>query len=124
VELAEVRGQLEQLTARDAALARRDRVITLLQEYELPLPDSRSDAARQVVSDQFVESLMKAADDQTVRRLIEERAALVQSATRWTTAKGRSAARPVSRDQGAVAFAAGGHRAVDAKEFATAVCGR
>jgi len=123
-QLAEVRRQLDELTARDAALARREQIVALLEEHELPLPNRSDDTARQLVSEQFVESLMKAPDEDTLRRLVEERAALVRSAARWATTRGRSSARPMSRDQSAVEFGANGHHPRDAREFAAAICSR
>ena len=77
-----------------------------------------------MVSEQFVETLMKAPDDESVRRLVEERAALVRSASRWTAGRGRTSTRPVSRDQGIAEFSANGYRPNDGKEFAAAICGR
>ena len=121
-QLEELQHQLDQSAIRAATLERRGRILELLQEHNLPLPDSRYEASRRITSDQFVESLFNAADDDTVRRLVEERAALVTSANRWNTEKGRLPSRPVSRDQLSVGANAGGSIR-DAKEFAAAICG-
>ena len=120
--LEEVNRQLDQATAREAAVERRERIVELLQEHNLPLPGSRHEASRRITSDAFVESLLGAADDDTLRRLVAERAELVQTASRWTSEGGRSRSRPVSRDQLAVGFGSNGS-VRDAKEFAAAIRG-
>jgi hypothetical protein len=124
VLLEDMRTRLDEFAARDAAVRRRNRVAELLHEHGLPTPDIDNESARHVVSEQFVETLMNAADDRTVRRLIEERAALVRSAQDWQSEHRRNRGQPVSRDQVAVAFGAGGSQVRNAREFAAAVRGR
>jgi hypothetical protein len=123
VELAEARNRLDEVAAREALVERRARVVALLQEHELPLPEGRSDADRQIVSDRFLETLMTAPDD-SLRRLVEERAALIHAASRWGTAHRRNANRPVSRDRLAAASTHVGIGHPTAKEFAAAIGGR
>ena len=120
--LTEARRRLDEVAARDALVKRRARVVTLLEEHELPTPYNRSEAARAIVSDEFIKSLIHAADEAQMRRLVEERAALVQSAARWN-GEARASRRPVARDQ--FAAAAGPHRDPDqsAREFANAISG-
>jgi hypothetical protein len=122
-QLEQVQSQLDQIAARDAALERRGRIAELLQEHNLPLPDSRDESSRRIVSDHFVETLLGAADDAALRRLVEERAAIVRSAKRWNNDRGASNPRPVSRDQLAVSHGTNGV-VRDAQEFAAAICGR
>lgn len=122
-QLEQVQSQLDQAAAREAAHGRRGRIVELLQEHNLPLPDSRDEASRRIVSDHFVETLLGATDDAALRRLVEERAAIVRSASRWNTDRGGSNPRPVSRDQLAVSHGTNGV-VRDAQEFAAAICKR
>jgi hypothetical protein len=94
-----------------------------LQEHDLPLPTADGMADSYLISPQFVESLMSVPKDEDIRRLIEERAALVRSACNW---KGNSRSRdrrPRSRDQVAVVSAAGGSRIENAADFAGSLRG-
>ncbi len=116
-QLESLQQQLDQAALRTATLERRGRIVELLQEHHLPLPDSRHEASRRITSDQFVESLLNAADDDSLRRLVEERAALVKSANRWNQEERRTPSRPVARDQ----LTVGSSVVRDAKEFAAAV---
>jgi hypothetical protein len=122
-QLESLQNELDQATVRSATLERRGRILELLQEHHLPLPDSRYEASRHITSEQFVESLLSAADDETLRRLVEQRAALVKSATRWNLENGRLPSRPVSRDQLTVGPNVSGNIR-DAREFAAAICER
>ena len=120
-QLQDVRGHLDLLAAREAAAQRRERISQLLLEHELPLPQSKDESARRIVSDHFLQTLMTASTDDAVRRLVEERAALVHSARDWRGGNGRGGRRPVSRDQTALVFGAGGNRVHTAEEFAAAI---
>jgi hypothetical protein len=122
-QLEQVQTQLDEVTAREATSRRRGRIVELLQEHKLPLPDGSDQASRRITSDEFVESLLSAEDDDALRRLIEERADLVRSANRWNYERTSPNASPVSRDQVALAHGAGGG-VRNAQEFAAAICGR
>jgi hypothetical protein len=123
VQLEQLQSQLDQVAAREAASRRRERIVELLQEHQLPLPDKRDETARQLVSDSFIAALYGAADDATLKQLIEERAALVRSANRWIGDQSPNASpRPVSRDPHSLAPGAGATR--NAQEFAAAIGGR
>ena len=122
-QLEQVRSELDELAAREAAAERRRRVEELLVEHGLPLPGGGGEAARQITSGEFVDRLMKATDEQAVRRLVEERAAIVRSARCWDDGRRTNCSRPTSRDQFALAFRGTGHRVASAKEFAAAVRG-
>ena len=123
-QLQEVRGRLEEMIARDEASRRRERILQLLQENNLPLPSSEGVVDSQLVGPRFIETLMQAADDQTVRRLIQERAELVRAACQWNGHQSRNDRRPRSRDQVGLAAAANGTAVRSAAEFAAAVRGR
>jgi len=68
-------------------------------------------------------SLLAAAGDTQMRQLVEERAALVQSAQSWRSFAERSQLRPTSRDQLAADARSGGVIRT-AQEFAAAISGR
>jgi len=121
-QLKLMRQELDVLNARDAAGRRRDLVLELLQEHELPLPAKGGDGESNLVSRQFVETLMHAADDDSVRRLVEERAALVRSAGDWNGQR-REAGRPRSRQQLEFPFMRAGNGPATAKEFVAAIRG-
>jgi hypothetical protein len=121
-QLAEVRRQLDEVATREAAFRRRERIWELLKEHDLPLPARDGAAKSSVVSQQFLESLMRAADDDSLRRLVEERAELVSSAADWTGRRQRGG-RPRSRDQVALSDAGFGNRPRNGAEFAAAVRG-
>jgi hypothetical protein len=67
---------------------------------------------------------MTAPNEDTVRRLVEERAVLVHMARDWHRENGRSVRRPVSRDQTTLAFGTNGNRVHSAAEFAAAIRAR
>lgn len=122
-QLEQVQSQLDEATAREATAQRRGRIVELLQEHSLPLPYSRDQASRQITSDPFLETLLRAADDAALRQLVEERAALIRSAKEWKHEQTSRNPRPVSRDQFAVSQVAN-RTARNAQEFAAAICGR
>jgi hypothetical protein len=122
-QLEEAQGQLDQIAARDAAIKRRERIVELLQEHDLPLPNGRHDVARQITSEHFVQTLIGAADEDTLRRLVEERALLVRSANEWAGNVRRKNSRPLSRDQITVARGGSGSPALNSKQFAAAITG-
>jgi hypothetical protein len=118
--LDELRRQLDEALAREQASQRRQRICELLQEHGLPLP-AGDQGSRRIVSDEFVETLMKAIDEPAIRRLVRERAELVRCASQWIPeARDR---RPRSKDQITVALGASGKNIRGAKEFAAAVRG-
>lgn len=122
-QLEQLQSQLDAATAREVAAERRDRINELLQEHQLPMPESDDPASRRITSDEFVATLVGAADDQSLRRLVEERAALVRSAGRWNHGRSQPNANPVSRDQRSIT--GGTAMSVrNAQEFAAAICSR
>ncbi len=79
-ENASMRADIDRLRAEKSLAERRGRVKTLLAEYELPDPDVDGPASRAIVSDEFLGAVLGAADDAAMRRIVEQRAALVRSA--------------------------------------------
>jgi hypothetical protein len=123
LEIEQLRGRFDELAAREAAAERRRRITELFVEHGLPLPGRIGNAARQIVSEQFMQSLMNAGDDATLRRLVKERAELVHAASNWIAETDGGDHRPRSRHQSLPAGETGrnGHTAA---EFAAAVRGR
>ena len=121
--LEQVRAQLDEMIAREQSQRRRERVLQLLQEHDLPLPTASGAAESYLVSPQFVETLMHAADEETMRQLIAERAELMRSACHWNGGRHLANRRPRSRDQVAVTQRSLGGRIQGGKEFAAAVRG-
>jgi hypothetical protein len=117
-----VRRQLDEMLAKEEASRRRGQIVQLLQEYDLPLPTGHDRSAPRIVSEQFMQTLMQAGDEE-LRSLVEERAALVRSASRWANGKSATDRRPKSKDQLAVAFGASGRCVRSIAEFAAAVRG-
>ena len=93
-QVATLRHELDALTAHEAATRRRERIVELLEEHDLPLPASGGHADSLLVSPHFIETLMRATDDTTVRRLVEERAELVRAACLWNGKRKPSDRRP------------------------------
>lgn len=123
-QLEELRAQVDALAAREATAKRHERILALIQEHDLPLPSGADAASSSLVSPQFMESLMRAPNDERVRQLVEERAELVRSAGRWTNCKLPVGQRPRSRDQTAVSLPTSEGRPRNGVEFATAIRGR
>jgi len=88
-----------------------------LAEYHLPAPDASGPAAKAIVSETFLQSLLSAPDEASMRQLVEDRARLVASATVWEAASKPVHRQPISRDQTALDSAP----AHDAKSFARAI---
>jgi hypothetical protein len=114
---------MDEMLAKEETSRRREQVLQLLQEFDLPLPSARDVAARRIVSDEFLQSLMQAPTDAEVRSLVEARAALIQSASGWATGRLTSDRRPKSKDQLAISAAPYGRPLRTAAEFAAAVRG-
>jgi len=122
-QLAQVRRRLDEMLAKEEAGRRREQVVQLLQEYDLPSPTGRNSAAGRLVSDDFLQTLMQAPTDAELRSLVEQRAALVRSASQWTNGRSIGDRRPKSKDQLAIAFGASVAPVRTAADFAAAVRG-
>ncbi|MCC7475123.1 MAG: hypothetical protein IT425_06980 [Pirellulales bacterium] len=120
-EFTKVRRALDEATSCAAAAKRRSRALELLQEHGLPLPGGEGDPTRSLVSPQFFESLMMAADDAQLEQLVEERAALVKSASRWAESGPAHVGRPKAKGQHAIFAATQLPPVRTAAEFAAAL---
>jgi len=98
-ELDELRAEVERLTARETAHQKRVLVRRLLREFELPDPETGDARAESVVGRRFLDSVLAAPDEETMRDLIEERARLVKSLGRAPWSTDASGARPLARDR-------------------------
>ncbi len=110
-QLDQVRRRLDEMVAKEEVSRRRERMLQLLQEFDLPLPESRDAAARRIVSDEFLESLMRAPSDAELRSLVESRAVLIRSASQWIGGRSSRERRPKSKDQLTVPAVTGRQRA-------------
>ncbi len=102
-ELEQLRAQLEVSQAQAAMLQRRQRIVELLREHQLPVPAEEMsptegfDEGSHIVSQAFFETLM-GVDDGELESLIIERAELVRSVSHWSH-RLASVLGPQSRDQ-------------------------
>jgi hypothetical protein len=97
--LEQLRGERDALVTREQAARRREQIFELLQEYDLPLPSRNGALDSHLAGRDFIGTLMRAANDEAVRQLVEERAALVRSAWQWSNERRAATRRPSSRDQ-------------------------
>jgi hypothetical protein len=116
-EVSRLRQEIDGLKAKEAAAERRTKVEALLIEYHLPAPDATDPAAKAIVSETFLQSLLAAPDEPSMRRLVEDRARLVTSAKAWEGATKFPHRQPTSRDQSSFAP----QPLLDAKSFASAI---
>ena len=119
---SQLRRELDELHAKEAAVERRELIARLLTEHNLPLPMVGDQAAARIVSEAFLHELMQAPAEK-LRSLVEERAALVRSAFRWPANQSTSHHGPKSKDQATAHGGAPHGRPTTAAEFATAVRG-
>ena len=116
-EIIELRGEVDRLRAAEAAAARRAQAKALLTEFALPDPESGDPTVRTLISETFWQSLLAAADHETMRSIVVERAQLIRNAS---DLNGRPQhAWPRSRDQHDAERGATG--VLDAKAFARAL---
>jgi len=124
-QLEQVRNRLDEMLAQKEMSRRRDRIAQLLEQYHLPNPSAEDAARSGLVSPQFMETLMRATDDESVSRLVEERAALIRSACEWRyERRGSNGSRPRSRQQMEFSFMSDGSPLRNAAEFASAIRSR
>jgi hypothetical protein len=121
--LEEARNHLDAMLMESEAARRRERIEQLLEQYDLPLPSTSASGPSQLVSSQFIDTLMRTDSDERVQQLIEERAELVRSACEWRGQRRLPApsGRPRSRDQLALQQIAERRRTHTAQEFAAAI---
>ena len=115
-EVRRLEAEVARLTLAESLHQKREAARQLLREFHLPEADSADPVEAAVTSKRFVESLLAAADAEAMRRLVEERARLVQSLGGGGEASRAAAGgAPRSRDQ----HLADGVEACDARS----VCG-
>ena len=112
--MQEAESRADQAIAKLKLIERGELIRTLLERHGLPASPSEP-----LLPASFVESLMKADEDQ-VERLIEQRAGLIREAAAWHRRRSMGGAHPVSRDQAAV-LAGVVHHEEDPGEFARAI---
>ncbi len=79
-EAVNLRAEVDRLRAEKSIAERRTRLKKLLAEFALPDPDLDGTGARAIVSDELLHAALAAPDEAAMRRIVEDRAALVQSA--------------------------------------------
>lgn len=115
--VSRLEAELERLRAAEALEEKKRRVRQLLDEYELPDPDAAEGWAKALLSPRFLESLLAAADEQAMRRLVEDRAAIARAVVAGAAAGSPLGGRPCSRDP----LALDGTCPPDAKAFVKAI---
>ncbi len=98
-EITRLRAQLDEARVADVVNAKRALAQRLLAEARLPDPSSDSGWAREIVSEAFYESLLAAADEAAMRRLVQERARLIATIAGLPRQGISVGQRPVARDQ-------------------------
>ena len=94
-----LRREVEQLRESVSALRRSLLIRELLSEFNLPHPGAADGYGQAIVGERFMRSLSEAADEESVRELIEERAELVHRLQRREEESFGLTGKPVSRDQ-------------------------
>ena len=74
-----LKAEVLRLTALDELHQKRETVRRLLREFNFPDPDSKDAKDKTIVSEQFLELLLEAENEEAIRELIEERAHLVRT---------------------------------------------
>ncbi|OHB67564.1 MAG: hypothetical protein A2V70_08455 [Planctomycetes bacterium RBG_13_63_9] len=98
-EMESLRAEVEQLRAAQQTHQMQSAIRQLLHEFHLPIPEETDPHNRSIVSDRFIESLLAAKNEQAMRELVEERAALVRSLGGVNPVRTPLDGRPLSRDQ-------------------------
>jgi len=111
-EQQRLKADVQRLTTLETAHQKHETVQRLLREFNLPDADSNDPKDKTIVSEQFLELLLEAENEQAIRELIEERARLVRA-----SAFCKTPAKPCSRDQNIVP----GVTELDAKSFVEAI---
>jgi hypothetical protein len=118
-ELGQLQRRVDEFATRETVAKRRERIADLFGKYGIPLPNGTS-TSRQLVSEQFLQTLLAAEDDQALAGLVKERAEMLQAAGEWVREEESGRRRPRSRDQLLIAGPAG-RSMQTAAEFASAI---
>jgi len=81
-EQQHLQEEVEQLRIREAAHQRRQAAVAMLAQAGLPNPDSSDAWSQAIVGEQFMQSLISATNEAEMRRLVEDRARVVEGARR------------------------------------------
>ncbi len=122
-QISQLRAQLEAAATKEAATRRREFVLEVLQENELPLPTADGKFDSLLTTPQFIESLLNAADEATVRAMVEERAEVIKLAHRLANWAAANNGRPKAKSQHAVGPATNSAPIRTAADFAAVVRG-
>lgn len=114
-EVSRLQKEVERLAESVAAHTKRDTARRLFREFGLPDPELGDPLAEAVCGGPFLESLLEAVDEATMRTMVEQRSQLMRrlSAGQSTAVESR----PQSRDQHLVY----GDEPLDAKRFVEAI---
>lgn len=116
-ELARLREDVSRYEAAEALRHKQARARQLLKEFHLPDPDRAQGWAKVLVSPRFFQTLLESPDEEAMRQIVEDRAALARSMAALAPPERFAEARPLSRDQLALDLAG----PQDAKAFVAAI---
>jgi hypothetical protein len=91
-------AEVDRLRVGEALHERRAMAERLLREFKLPDPEATESAARAIVSDLFLETLLAAPNEPAMRALVQERANMIATARKLERAISPPG-RPMSREQ-------------------------
>lgn len=116
-EVARLRADVSRYEAAEALRHKQARARQLLKEFQLPDPDRAQGWAKVLVSPRFFQTLLESSDEEAMRQIVEDRAALARSMAALAPPGRFAEARPLSRDQLALDLAG----PQDAKAFVAAI---
>lgn len=116
-ELARLRADVSRYEAAEALRHKQARARQLLKEFHLPDPDRAQGWAKVLVSPRFFQTLLESPDEEAMRQIVEDRAALARSMAALAPPERFAEARPLSCDQLALDLAG----PQDAKAFVAAI---
>jgi len=114
-ELAQAQKELERLRASESLARRQVLICRLLDEAGLSHFVGGQARSSVAITERFLDTLIQAPNEQTVRELIHDRAALIESLGR---SRGHVDSRPRSRDQSTIVD---GQRPTDTESFVRAI---
>jgi hypothetical protein len=101
-EIDRLRAEVRRLTTLESVQQKQTLIRRLLREFHLPDPEADDPQSRSIVTDRFLQSLLAADDERTIRDTIEERAALVSHLSGnplGNSSVSSNGPKPCSRDQ-------------------------
>jgi hypothetical protein len=109
-ELREAKTKLDELQAKESLREKREKALTMVQDAKLPA---------EAVTDIFKESLENAPDEAAMKRLIDDRKALVEGIKNRPTSRGRDPLRDLNKEGGALTEDQKTQKAMELKEVLT-----